>query len=109
MATQLRPRIRTLPRPAGTDADGADDPDGQALAGRVRDVLSLGGGAVAVVARPDRTELVDLRGVVEARLAVPLPPGVRRWWSLGRRTGNVVHCDPADVEDSDDRPAPIVH
>jgi hypothetical protein len=203
----LRLRIRILPRrpadPAayvGDSGEGADAQEGRGLVGLVRDVLERGGGgAVAVVVRPDRTELVDLRNLIEARASLPLfmagltrsapegqrlplavgiagrfmmrtgppqvpvspqerrprgipvgvvflewpdcrwwhwrvvlgadgqpmedgetvwraedgdplPQGLGRWWSLGRRTGNVVHYGAPDSEDAEsDAASLLVH
>lgn len=196
-----RLRIRILPRRpsspstatpdtgSGVAPDDRDEQEGRALVSLVRQALERGGGAVAVVVRPDRTELIDLRSVVESRIPVPLflagltrsapegqrlplavgiagkfvsrrtgdapgvpvgvvflewadcrwwhwrvvlgadgrplqegetvwravdgdplPPGLGRWWSLGRRTGNVVQYGPIDPDDPDRQPAsPLVH
>lgn len=65
---QLRLRIRMLAR-RPTD----DEPEGEHLVALVLDALRKGGaGAVAVVVRAERTELVELRGVVEAGVPVQL-------------------------------------
>ncbi|MEZ4238151.1 MAG: hypothetical protein R3F59_18785 [Myxococcota bacterium] len=179
----LRLRVRIVPRQASDPAlpDHAER-EGEALAELVRDLVARGGnGAVLAVVRPDRTELVDLGGLVRAKVAVPLflagltrsvpdgqrlplavglagrfrmrtapdqpgipvgvvflewadcrwwhwrsvlgadgapvadgetvwraddgdplPPGLGRWWSLGRRTGNVVTFGVPDAEDPED-------
>lgn len=167
----LRLRIRMIAR-RPTDDEG----EGEHLVSLVTDALSKGdAGAVAVVIRAERTELVELRGVIEAGVPLPmflggltrsepegqglplaiglagrfrmsgpngggspvglvflewpdcrwwqwrvvldasgkvvpdtetrrravdgdsLAGGLGRWWSVGRRTGNVVRFGPAEV------------
>jgi hypothetical protein len=64
----LRLPIRVLARPA-TD----DEACGEHLAGIVQEAIGRGGrGAVAVAVREHRLELIDLRGVIEAGVAVPM-------------------------------------
>lgn len=176
---QLRLPIRVLARPA-------DDEDacGEYLASLVREALGRGSkGAVAVVVRSQRTELIELRAIVEARIQLaqflagltrsdaqsfgsplavglagrftlrrgaqrspialaflewpdcrwwqwttlidganqlvvdsevrhraidgdPLPAGLGRWWTLGRRTRTTVHYDSTD---RGEQSAPLVH
>jgi hypothetical protein len=64
----LRLPIRVLARPA-TD----DEACGEHLAGIVQDAIGRGSrGAVAVAVREQRLELIELRGVMEAGVAVPM-------------------------------------
>lgn len=65
----LRLRVRVLTRRPADD----DDDEGEHLVSLVTDALGRGGaGAVAVVVRAERTELVEARGVVEAGLSLPM-------------------------------------